>query len=188
MFSAARTATEQFSLTYILSVHNLLVSWLFFHLHQEIYLNVSIVWLSKSLMPFSKWSLERFPSKYLLRRQFSWIFSLPMNIHIRNVNRNKRQFAKFVYISRVVEKDALIGAFINASLLFIFPFVWHLVCFYNQKIPMQLYVPMASKSQSSHPAVKISVRSEFSMDFPLHGRKSAFIAASPSSPSSLLLD
>lgn len=53
---------------------------------------------------------------------------------------------------------------------------------------MQLYVPMVSKSQSSHPAVKISVKSEFSMDFPLHGRKSAFIAASPSSPSSLLLD
>lgn len=50
------------------------------------------------------------------------MFSLSMNIHIRNVNRNKRQFAKFVVISRVVEKDVLIGAFTNASLLFILPF------------------------------------------------------------------
>lgn len=46
-----------------------------------------------------------------------------MNIRIRNVNRNKRQFAKFVDITRVVEKNTLIGAFTNASLLFILPFV-----------------------------------------------------------------
>lgn len=78
-------------------------------------------------MPFSKWWLEHIPSKYLLKcllaRQFSWIFSLSMNIRIRNVNRNKRQFAKFVDITRVVEKNTLIGAFTNASLLFILPFV-----------------------------------------------------------------
>lgn len=159
----------------------------FFTSIKEINLNVPIVWFSNPLMPFSEWWLEHFPSKYLLKcllvRQFPWIFSLSMNILVRNVNRNKRQFAKFVDISRAVEKDGLTRVFKNASLIFILPFAWRLFSFY-----MQLYVPMASKSQSSHPAVKISVRSEFSMDFPLHGRKSAFIAASPSSPSSLLLD
>lgn len=45
-----------------------------------------------------------------------------MNILIRNVNRNERQFAKFVDISKVVEKDDLIRVFTNASLLSILPF------------------------------------------------------------------
>lgn len=111
----------------------------FFTSIKEIYFNVPIVWFPNPLMPFSKWSLEHFPSKYLLKcllaRQFPWIFSLSMNILIRNVNRNERQFAKFVDISKVVEKDDLIRVFTNASLLSILPFAWHLFSFYNKKTP-----------------------------------------------------
>lgn len=79
----------------------------FFTSIREFYFYVSIAWFSSLLRLFSKWLLEHFLSKYLLKCLlaiwFPCIFSVSMNVLIRNVNRNERQFAKCVDISSIVE-------------------------------------------------------------------------------------